>query len=612
VSGGYFETSWGWIALALLWAAGLALVLAGTASLTRAEVTMLLAFGGLFAWTLASTAGAASADESVREAERLLVYVAAVLAAPLLLRRGREAPVLASLLLGVTAVAAYALGTRLFPDYGPGAAGLEGYRLAEPLGYWNALGIFCALGILLALGFVANARSAVGRALAAVSLVVLSPALYFTYSRGAWAALALGLLAMLAVDPRRLRLAAAAIVVAPAPVAAVWIASAAPGLTQLGSTLEDAAADGRRLAFTLLVLAPAAAALATGFGVLQGRITLPLRARRVGALALTAAGVIALLAVFNTYGGPVAIVDRAYDQFRAAPPSGSGDLNARLFNLSSPGRYYQWQVAWRMVEEHPVLGAGAGTYERYWHQDRPYAFKVRDAHNLYLEMFAELGPVGLGLLLLALGVPAAVAIKARRRPLIAAALGAYVAFLVHAGVDWDWEMPAVTLTALLCGSAILAAARRDAAPLTPRVRGGLLLLLVPLIAFALVGLVGNSALEASRQATDRPTAEAEARKVMRWAPWSANAIEQLGEVQFGYGDLAAARQSFRRAIAKNPEDWNLWFDLALASHGKPLREAVAQATGLNPRDPELAALRRALELQDEIAATRAAGTEDAP
>ena len=44
---------------------------------------------------------------------------------------------------------------------------------------------------------------------------------------------------------------------------------------------------------------------------------------------------------------------------------------------------------------------------------------------------------------------------ARRHPLVPGAAGAYAAYLVHTGVDWDWELPAVTLAGLLCGAAIL-------------------------------------------------------------------------------------------------------------------------------------------------------------
>jgi O-antigen ligase len=389
----------------------------------------------------------------------------------------------------------------------------------------------------------------------------------------------------------------------------VWLASRSPALTRLDRSLEDASEQGRRLALALLVLALLSAGLAVGGAWLLERVRVPAQARRAAAPSLVALVAVALLSLFVRFGGPATLAQRAYDEFKAPPPT-SADLNARLFNVSSPARYHSWKVAWRMVDQHPALGAGAGTYERHWHRYRPTAGKIRDAHSLYLEMLAELGPVGLGFLLLAAGVPLAIGLRARCQPLVPAAFGAYLAYLVHAGVDWDWELPAVTLTALLCGAAILVAARNDETrPLSARARAGVLVMLVPLAAFTVVGLIGNSALAASKRADDRRTGEAEARKAMRWAPWSANAIEQLGEVQFEYGDLKGARRSFRRAIAENPQDWDLWFDLAVASEGKTLREAVARASRLNPLDPELAALREALELQDRPAPIQGVDTE---
>ena len=48
-----------------------------------------------------------------------------------------------------------------------------------------------------------------------------------------------------------------------------------------------------------------------------------------------------------------------------------------------------------MVGDAPLLGEGAGGFERIWLRDRPELLYVRDAHNLYLETLAEVGPVGL-------------------------------------------------------------------------------------------------------------------------------------------------------------------------------------------------------------------------
>jgi O-antigen ligase len=122
-----------------------------------------------------------------------------------------------------------------------------------------------------------------------------------------------------------------------------------------------------------------------------------------------------------------------------------------------------WRAALNEYRAHPALGDGAGAFGRYWLQHPsadPGAQGTQDAHSLYIETLAELGPVGLVLLLIVLGAPLA-ALPRARSPAVPAAIGVYVAYLVHAGVDWDWEMPAVTLAALLCGAAVLAASRRE-------------------------------------------------------------------------------------------------------------------------------------------------------
>ena len=146
------------------------------------------------------------------------------------------------------------------------------------------------------------------------------------------------------------------------------------------------------------------------------------------------------------------------------PPTDQGDLNSRLFSLSGNGRTEYWHTAWQQATTHPVLGGGAGTYDEFWFRHTRIGGTVHDAHNLYLETLAELGPVGLLLLVLALGVPLVAVRRARWSPLAAVVSGAYVAFLLHAAADWDWEMPAVMLTGLFCGIALLAAGRPEGTP----------------------------------------------------------------------------------------------------------------------------------------------------
>jgi hypothetical protein len=148
-----------------------------------------------------------------------------------------------------------------------------------------------------------------------------------------------------------------------------------------------------------------------------------------------------------------------------------------------------WHVAWKEAAAHPALGGGAGTFADYWSRygDPNLAGGALDAHNLYLETLAELGVVGLVLLVAALVLPLLVALRHRSNPLAAPAIGAYAAFLVHAVVDWDWEMPAVTLAALACGAAVLLL-ERETAPardLSAPARVTLLLVALALAVFVL-------------------------------------------------------------------------------------------------------------------------------
>ena len=128
-------------------------------------------------------------------------------------------------------------------------------------------------------------------------------------------------------------------------------------------------------------------------------------------------------------------------------------------HVSLGDRPAYWNVALADASEHVVVGSGAGSFDDYWLEHRTIPAYVRDAHSLYLETAAELGIVGLALLLSALGAPLVAAARARKRRIVATAAGGYATFLVHAGLDWDWEMPVTTIAGLTCGAALLVAAR---------------------------------------------------------------------------------------------------------------------------------------------------------
>ena len=594
--GGYWPTAWGWSGLLLLSICALALLLRSDVHFGVVEAIVPTALLALVCWNVVSALWGSSLTQPAREAERTLVYAAAGFAALLLVRPYSYRALLGGVWAAITLVAGYSLLTRLFPERLGLIDEMAGYRLAQPLGYWNALGIFAAMGALLALGFAARGRSGILRALAAASTLVLIPTFYFTFSRGAWIALGVGLLAAVALDSRRLQLISFLFAVAPWPALAVWIASRSEPLTRQGTGLAAASHAGHRFALDLVWLAAGAAAVTLVCTALERRVRVPrpLRLAYAGALVLVVAGALALVVV--RFGSPPTIARNLYHDFVGpSRPLANGNLNERLFDLSGGQRIPQWRVAWRVYEAHPWLGSGSGSYERYWHQFRAEEFKVRNAHSLYLETLAEVGPVGLALLLAALCLPLLAAVKARRTSLASAAFGAYAAFLVHAGVDWDWQMPALTLAALFCAAALLVCTRgRWPARLSLRWRVPALALTLVLAVFAFVALRGNRAVATSEAAATKlnwTRSAAEARAAQRWAPWSSRPWQLLGEAQLAQGKLAPARRSFRKALDKDVSDWSIWLDLALASRGAERRHAFAEAARLNPRNSEIPAYR---------------------
>jgi O-antigen ligase len=322
--------------------------------------------------------------------------------------------------------------------------------------------------------------------------------------------------------------------------------------------------------------------LALGAGALGGLALAPPRLPRRVAAAGAAAIVVLLVVALVRVGGPAG----AIREFSHAGPAVKADKNRRLFSLSGSSRAQYWHVAWREAEDHPLLGSGAGSFQRNWLRLRPAELPVLDAHNLYLETLAEVGPVGLALLVALLAVPAVAAVMARREPLAAPVFAGYVAYVVHAAQDWDWELPAVTLAALCCAAALLALAERQPWPVLGRRANVSAIAAAALLALIALGaLAGNAALGvagAALDADDPARAASDARWAKRLVPWSPEPWRLHGEALLSKGNVDGARRDFETALAKDPADWDSWVDLALVTHGMERRAAVERATQLNP------------------------------
>lgn len=599
--GGYFPVHWG----VMLVLAGLGLVasvavphLARRPS--RPQWTLVAALGGLALWSAGSALWSTADGPAVLEGQRTLAVAAVVLLACLLLRRHAVPALAAGIVAGGLAAAAYGLATRLYPgDVGGAYDPSSGYQLFEPLGYWNALGLLLAIAILVALGL-ARTRAPIVQAAAAAAVVPLSVALFFTFSRGAVVALAAGLALAAVADRRRGRLPLEVGVLAVVPAVAVWMASRRTALTAPGATLGTAQAEGHDLAWKLGVLTVLAAVVAVA-GLRLVRVPAVARVGAIAAVILTLTGVLGGAAgALAALGGPADAWDRASAAFRSQEASGQEDLPGRILSVSGHGRSDYWRVALHMVEDAPVLGTGAATFERHWLRERPVPENARDAHNLYLETLAELGPLGLLLVLVALATPFAALPRLRDDPVGLGLSASLAAFCVHAAIDWDWEIPVLPVVALACGAAMLTLARgapRVATGPTPRPgRAPMAIALVgcAVIAVGVVAHVGNRAADASDVALgvgDLARAEAEARTARSWMPWSATPWQQLGEAQLAGARDEAARASLEEAVARDPDVWSAWLSLgALPRSGDA---ALDRAEALNPLAAEVSDLRDA-------------------
>jgi len=593
-SGGYFASDWGVLALASILVVVAALVLIDAIEIGRRGLLFLAALGAFGLWQLVSVLWSDSAELPVLEAERTLVYLCAAAALLVALRPATVSALFEGIVAGVVVVTLYALGTRLAPGHLGGAYDpSSGYQLAKPIGYWNALGLLVAFALVIAAAEILEG-DVVRSALAGACAVPLAACLYFTFSRGSLAALAVGLMVVVALAGDRILAAIKLTLLLAVPLGGVLLASRSPALTAAGATLQTAQQQGARLAWQLGLLAAVAAVVQAAATHLLPRWTPGRSLRRMLAAGAAVLVLVLLVGALAAGGGPVALAERAKAAFVEDPPVTERSLDRRMLSVSGNGRAAYWRVAARMVRREPLHGAGAGSFVRVWTKERPIANEARDAHNLYLETLAELGPLGLTLILAVLIVPFTVVPAARREPGATAAAGVLATFAVHAAVDWDWEIPLLTLVAVAAAAALLVLdpGRRLVALGSVR-RTALLAVAAVCLAAALVVHVGNrsaaSALDAI--AADRPREAATAAERARtWIPWSSQGDRLLGEARAEAGADAAARVALRRAIRRDPGDWSAWYDLATVSNGLERVNAVTRARDLNPLSVEVAGL----------------------
>lgn len=182
--GGFFERSWPWAGLCLGAVGALVLLNARELRVSWAGLSLVAATVAISGWTALSWLWSSEPSNSLDEALRATVYVAAAVAFVALASAGGSLGLLLGVSAGTTLLAGYSL-----VEWQPH----DRLSLAGPVGYANALGALCGIGAVV----VATVATAVWRRPllawpALASVAVLMAGLALSSSRGSWLAVAAG------------------------------------------------------------------------------------------------------------------------------------------------------------------------------------------------------------------------------------------------------------------------------------------------------------------------------------------------------------------------------------------------------------------------------------
>ncbi len=574
-------------------------------------------FGAFVAWTALATTWSLSSERSLQEVSRVDFYLGVVVLG-LAVFRDREHSLrhaLNAVATAIVVVAALAVASRLDPGLFPAATQTASFlpgtsgRLAWPLNYWNALAALMAVGMPLLLAMATSARSLRAQAAAAGAIPLLGLCGYLTFSRGGALEAAAALIVFLLLAPDRIpKLATAALGAAGTAVlvaAAVHRSSIEQGLT--GAAAHH---QGRTLAIVIVLVCSGVAIAQIGLGMAVRHGTPPrwLQVSRRQASVLLGGAIVAALVAALVAGAP-SHLSHAWHEFEVPSPATlHQDSLGRFSAISSNGRYQLWKAAINATAGHVLTGNGPGTYALLWPPRAPFYSPAQNAHSLYFETLAEVGVVGLALLLgffvLVIWTAVRMSLRSRYevRTRLAGVTAALVAFGVAAAVDWVWQVPVVPDAFLLLGAAVLVAGSRAPASggdhaladrrqrLVTRI-GAIVLAIASLVAIG-IPLATENAVRASQSAAaggDLSLALSDARQAVAVEPDAASARLQEGQVLEAQGDLSSAAAAARAAVADESANWSDWLVLARidaeAGNAPASVAAYREARALNPRSP---------------------------
>jgi hypothetical protein len=603
-SGGYELVPRSEIGIVAWWAVLLG-VLAGILPLyrpTRATLLILAVIGGLLLWTACGLLWTDSTERTIIELTRVATLLGIVLLLVLTQDRDGFRNAVIAVAASVVLVTVVALTDRLLPNLLPFGSDYvlpQGYpraRLNYPLEYWNGLATFIAIGAGPLLWLVTMARSTAVRGLAAGFVPVLALAGYLTASRGGVIEIVAVIAMIFVLFPGRIRLLLNLIVPALGSIALILLVNQRQAVRDLDSG-QLRLDQGEQMAWLLLavfVIVTAAHIVALKISESQG-LRIPRPSRKAAGYAGIAAGLVVLVFLIGSLVSGFA--GEKWDSFKK--PSESGTVE-RLSNVNSGERYLIWKSAVEASQSDKLLGIGPGAFEFWWARDGQGTQFVKDAHSIYLENLAELGPVALVLVLaLILGpIFLAVVLSLRReddgyRALLAACAAGMVAFAVAAGIDWVWELTVLPVAFFVLAVAVAASTRENPEPVVTGWGTRIPVALGSVVAIFVIAVPMSSRIlfDESQSAVrngDLELALEKADSSSSVAPWSTSALIQRAQVLQLMGRDREAADLAVEATEKEPVNWTNWLVLSQMTEQISAEEssrAFEEARSLNPKSP---------------------------
>jgi len=603
-AGGYFPNTPAFVAIIFAQALVLRTTLADRPfeGFGRALAIPLGALTLYAAWQLTSALWSHATARTLDSYDRTLLYVLAlVLFGSVRYSRRQAGMLVRAVFAGLAAVCLIGLISRVLPHVWPTASSFFNSRLNYPLTYWNAEGMVAAMVSILALHISADrAEHWSMRVLAATLFPAVAATLLLTFSRGAIGVAIIGLIAYCLLT-RAATLPTTLLALAPTTAIALHSAWDATLLATHHPTSPAAISEGHHVAIVVGACMLGAGLLRAALLPADRRIVdLPIVKTPPAPILRAGAGtavILVLVAIALAAGGGSFAV-REYDSFvsRNAAPSAS-QTRERLTDPANDNRLPLWKAAVKIFDTERLRGTGAGTYQQYYLRYRVDSPYVTDAHSLYLQSLAELGVVGFGLILVVVfGILSGLAARIRGpdRPLYAALFATTLAWAVHQALDWDWQMPAVTLGLFILAGAALTRPRdgrpgRSGLPANRSLVafGWLVLAVAPLLA-------GISYARLQRSGRDLRRGECVAAKRMALSSMSLSAKRPQSYVIIGVCDLEqgfaqAAVPAMSKAASLEPDSWEeqYWLAVAQAGAGVDPGPAIRRALVLNPLEPSL-------------------------